>query len=133
MEKAQGPEHPNVAVSLNNLAGLYYKRGHHAQTEPLFQRALTILEKSLGPEHPQVATGLNNLARLYYTQDKYAGAEPLYKRVLGIYEKALGPEHPNVAQGLRTTRSSCGRQTGRLRPPGWRPAPSDLPGDFRTS
>ena len=34
-----GPEHPNVAQSLNNLAGLYQATGRYAQAEPLFQRA----------------------------------------------------------------------------------------------
>ena len=39
-------------------------QGKLVEAEPLYQRALTILEKSLGPEHPNVAAGLNNLASL---------------------------------------------------------------------
>ena len=39
-------------------------QGKLVEAEPLYQRALTILEKSLGPEHPNVAAGLNNLAQL---------------------------------------------------------------------
>ena len=64
-EKALGPEHPDVALSLNNLAALYRVRGRYAEAEPLFQRALAIREKVLGPEHPDVAMSLNNLAVLY--------------------------------------------------------------------
>jgi tetratricopeptide (TPR) repeat protein len=51
MEKALGPEHPNVATSLNNLAALYKAQGRYAEAEPLYRRALEIWEKALGPEH----------------------------------------------------------------------------------
>ncbi|UFP94835.1 tetratricopeptide repeat protein [Gloeobacter morelensis] len=99
-EKALGPEHPDVAKSLNNLAVLYWNRGDFIGAEPLHKRALTIREKALGPEHPDVAKSLNNLAVLYIDQGDFAGAEPLLKRSLAIRAKALGPEHPDVAKSL---------------------------------
>jgi len=99
-EKTLGPDHPDVAISLNNLKGLYREQGQYAQAEPLFKRALAIDEKALGPDHPDVATGLNNLAGLYCEQGHYAQAEPLFKRALAIREKALGPDHPLVAASL---------------------------------
>jgi CHAT domain-containing protein len=99
-KKAFGSEHPNIAISLNNLAGLYYSMGSYAKTEPLFQQALMIREKILGSEHPYVAQSLNNLALLYETMGSYAKAESLYQRALKIYEAKLGPDHPDVAQSL---------------------------------
>ena len=36
-EKALGPEHPDVAQSLNNLAELYRSQGRYADAEPLYQ------------------------------------------------------------------------------------------------
>jgi tetratricopeptide (TPR) repeat protein len=96
-EKVLGPEHPDVATSLNNLALLYRVQGQYAKAEPLYQRALTIWEKALGPEHPDVALSLNNLAGLYQDQGQYAKAEPLYQRALVIAEKALGPTHSQMA------------------------------------
>ena len=45
-EKALGPEHPETAASLNNLAQLYREMGDYAKAEPLYQRALKILGKS---------------------------------------------------------------------------------------
>ncbi len=79
---------------------LYKTQGQYAKAEPLYRRALAILEKALGPEHPIVATSLNSLAELYRDQSQYAKAEPLYQRALAIREKALGPEHPDVAMSL---------------------------------
>ncbi len=51
-EKALGPDHPDTAVSLNNLALLYGNQGRYAEAEPLYQRSLAIREKALGPDHP---------------------------------------------------------------------------------
>jgi tetratricopeptide (TPR) repeat protein len=63
-EKALGPDHPDVANSLNNLARLYQDQHRYADAEPLHKRALAITEKTLGPKHPDVATALKRLARL---------------------------------------------------------------------
>ncbi len=63
-EKVLGPNHLDVATSLNTLAFFYDKQGRYADAEPLYKRALAIREKALGPDHPDVALLLNNLALL---------------------------------------------------------------------
>ena len=45
-KKALGPDHPDTATSLNNLAELYRSMGDYAKAEPLYERALKISEKS---------------------------------------------------------------------------------------
>jgi tetratricopeptide (TPR) repeat protein/DNA-binding XRE family transcriptional regulator len=99
-EQQLGPEHPDVAHTLNGLANLYAEQGKYVEAELLYQRALRIWEQHLGPEHPDVATTLNNLALLYAEQGKFVEAEPLYQRALRIWEQHLGPEHPDVAYPL---------------------------------
>ncbi|MFY9894662.1 MAG: tetratricopeptide repeat protein [Xanthobacteraceae bacterium] len=99
-EKALGPDHPDVAQALHNLAVLYGQQGRYAEAAPLLKRALAIREKALGPDHLDVATTLNDLAHLYVEQGRHAEAEPLCKRSLAIVEKALGPDHPNFATSL---------------------------------
>ena len=64
-EQNVGPDHPDVATSLNNLAVLYQVQGQYAQAEPLYKRSLAIREKALGPDHPDVAASVDNLALLY--------------------------------------------------------------------
>jgi CHAT domain-containing protein len=82
-EKALGPDHLDVANSLNNLALLYQTQGgRYADAEALYQRTLAIFEKALGPDHPDVATSLNNLALLYSLQSHYNDALPLVRRVM---------------------------------------------------
>ncbi len=51
-EKALGPDHPDVATSLNNLAELYRAQNQYAQAEPLYKRSLAIREKAFGVSHP---------------------------------------------------------------------------------
>ncbi|XXU61288.1 CHAT domain-containing tetratricopeptide repeat protein [Sorangium sp. So ce1078] len=97
---ALGPEHLDVAGSLNDVAQLYAMTGEYARAEPLHQRALAIRERALGPDHADVAASLNNLASLYDHKGDHARAEPLHRRALAIRERALGPEHPAVANSL---------------------------------
>ena len=99
-EKKYGPEHPEVADSLNDLASLYGPMGQQAKAVPLYERALKIREKALGHEHPYVAIILNNLAETYREMGDYAKAEPLYKRAVKIFETKLGPTHQNTAACL---------------------------------
>ncbi|NJN12254.1 MAG: tetratricopeptide repeat protein, partial [Richelia sp. RM1_1_1] len=99
-EKVLGYDHPDVAISLNNLALLYYSQGNYSKAEPLLVRSLAIMEKVLGKEHPDVAQSLNNLAELYRVQGNYSKAESLYLRSLAISEKVLGYDHPDVATSL---------------------------------
>ncbi len=107
-----GPRDPRLATSFNNLALVYQAQGRYIEAEPLYKRALVMLEKTLGTEHPEVARSLNNLAALYQAQGKYDEAEPFYKRALAIREKALGPEHPHVVQSLKNYAAML-RKTGR--------------------
>ena len=79
-----GSDHPDVATSLNNLAGLYETQGHYVQAEPLYKRSLAIYEKAHGPDHPDVAMSLNNLAILYRATKRETQAEELEKRAARI-------------------------------------------------
>jgi tetratricopeptide (TPR) repeat protein len=63
-EKVLGPEHPDTASSLNNLAGLLHDQGKYAEAQSLYERALEICENILGPEHPDTEVVRQNLANL---------------------------------------------------------------------
>ncbi len=113
-ERTFGPDHVNVATSLDSLAELYASQGRYSEAEPLYKRSLAIREKRLGPDHLDVATSLNNLAELYRSQGKYDEAEPLYKRSLPIYVKALGADHPDVTISLNNL-TQMQKQMGKKR------------------
>jgi tetratricopeptide (TPR) repeat protein len=95
-EESLGPDHPTVAVRLNNLAALLSKTNRVTEAEPLMRRALAIDEASYGPDHPNVARDLNNLAQLLADTNRLAEAEPLMRRALAIFEASYGPNHPST-------------------------------------
>lgn len=105
-ESAFAPDHPDVAISLNNLAVVHWYRGRYAEAQALNERALAIRERALPPDHPDLANSLTLQAILYSAQGRYAEAEPLYERALAIRERALGPDHPSLARSLSNLANS---------------------------
>jgi tetratricopeptide (TPR) repeat protein/transcriptional regulator with XRE-family HTH domain len=101
-EQHLGPEHPDTATILHNLAILQRDTSNFVEAEQLYQRALAIREQHLGPEHPDTANALSNLANLYLAQRRYLEAEPLYRRALAIREKHFGPPHLDSDDHLHT-------------------------------
>jgi len=99
-EKCLGPEHPDTAETLNNLALLLRDGSDHAAARPLLERALAINEKAFGPEHGATATSLNNLALLLRDQGDLTAARPLFERALAGADRAFGGEHPTTAASL---------------------------------
>ena len=85
---ALGPEHPDVAKSLHNLAGLYKAQGRYAEAESLYKRALAIFEHALGPEHPHVAASLENYAALLRETARADEAERMEARAKAIRAKS---------------------------------------------
>ena len=63
-EKLLGADHPDVAMTLNNLAVLLKKREKYEEAAALYGRALAIFEAALGPDHPKVVTCRKNHAGL---------------------------------------------------------------------
>ncbi|MFO0934235.1 MAG: CHAT domain-containing tetratricopeptide repeat protein [Planctomycetota bacterium] len=99
-EEALGPDHPDVATSLNALAELLYERANSAEARPLLERALAIRERVLGRDHADLAPVLNNLATLLADAGEHAAARALYERALTIFERTAGTEHLFVGQCL---------------------------------
>ena len=68
-EASYGPDHPEVATDLNNLAVLLQATNRLGEAEPLYRRALAIRKKSLGMDHPRTVTVRENLAALEAGRD----------------------------------------------------------------
>jgi len=64
-QRVLGPEHPDCAQSLNNLAALHSERHEYQAAEELYQRALELRTAALSPDHPSLAYTLKHLAMLY--------------------------------------------------------------------
>ena len=98
-EKTLGPEHPDTATSLYDLARLLKAQGGHARSQSLFERAQTFPESACRPEHPVYRNGprqpcQNTLSRARATLQKRARSSSARWRST---RKALGPEYPDTA------------------------------------
>ena len=96
-EAAYGPDHPDVAVRLNNLATIRKDLGQPEEARSLQERALAITEAAYGPDHPDVAVRQSNLALILQDLGQPEEARSLQERALAITEAAYGPDHPDVA------------------------------------
>lgn len=101
-ERQAGRNHPDVANILSNLAGIHTDRAAYEKAEPLYKRAVGIMEKFDGDadlDRLRIQCW-NGLAILYRMQGRYAKAEPLFKRALMLAEKTRGAEDSDVATTL---------------------------------
>jgi tetratricopeptide (TPR) repeat protein len=96
LEKTFGPNHPDLALPLNDLGNLLLDAGDHEAARTLLERALEIRERALGPDHAGVAEVLQSLAVLHHRDRNYESSQQLFERALKISEGTLGPTHPFV-------------------------------------
>jgi tetratricopeptide (TPR) repeat protein/nucleoside phosphorylase len=99
-EAAYGPDHPNVASTVNNLGILLRDMGDLESAKAQFERAITIDEKAYGPNHPNVARDVNNLGLVLHDLRDLEEAKAHFERALAIWEKVHGPNHPHVAAAV---------------------------------
>jgi tetratricopeptide (TPR) repeat protein len=99
-EKILGSDHPDIALSLNNLGILFQKMGNLLEAKLCFERALVIRENTLEPDHPHTALSLNNLGGILQEMGDHVAARLHYERALAINEKILGPDNPKTASIL---------------------------------
>lgn len=96
-QRAFGSDHPDVAVSVHDLAVLHVDQGRYAEARGLYERALAIWERTRGLDHLDVARTFNGLAIVHHNEGRFAEAQALHERVLEIRERILGPDHRDVA------------------------------------
>ena len=99
--RSLGPEHVQLAQSLNNLGVLHREMGQARQSEPLLREAVEMRRRVLGPTHPDVAITLVELSRTLSDQGRLAEAEPLSREALTIRQAAFGEDHRETATSKR--------------------------------
>ena len=67
---ALDPDHPSIAHSLHQYAGLHAQWAKFSTAETLYKQALEMYENAFGLNHHLVAKELDSLAVLYQKQDK---------------------------------------------------------------
>jgi tetratricopeptide (TPR) repeat protein len=55
-QKTLPANHPDLAISYNNIGGMYDNMGEYSKALSYFKRALDIRQRSLPPNHPDLKT-----------------------------------------------------------------------------
>jgi tetratricopeptide (TPR) repeat protein len=100
-ERIYGPDHPNVAIRVNNLGTVLRDLGDLAGARAAFERALGIREKVFGREHPDTALTLWWLGTLATQAGDIEEARSYLEEALRTFGKNLPAEHSTIAQVRR--------------------------------
>lgn len=83
-EAVYGPNHPKVAIDLNNLTWVLRDLGDPTAARPLAERALAIDELAYRTDHPRVVTDLSNLAAILQDLGEHVDAHRLERRAIAL-------------------------------------------------
>lgn len=101
-QRSLGETHPDLAVTLDNLASLLDETGRRTEAMQLAHRAIRVFERCYGPNHPDVAIALGNMAnRLNHDLELPDDAEPFYVRALAAKEEIFGVQSTAAAEAQR--------------------------------
>jgi serine/threonine protein kinase/tetratricopeptide (TPR) repeat protein len=95
---ALGEEHPEVAITLSNLASLMQDTNRASEAEKLYNEAIGMFRKS-GPAE-RLADAMNNLASLKLSVGAKEEATKLLEETLDLRRRLYRADHPMVAQSL---------------------------------
>lgn len=95
-----GPDHEDVADSLNRLARCLWSRAQYTAAEPIFREALAIRRQLYGAEHEVVAETLCELGDLLFETGDLKSAESSFAKCLAIRRQRFAPPHPAIAEAL---------------------------------
>jgi tetratricopeptide (TPR) repeat protein len=91
-EKALGPDNPDTAMSLGNLAIYLGDVGDTEAAIQYSQRALRILETQCGADHPRTAINLSNYSEFLNQVGRFAEARAAARHALDVFEREAEPE-----------------------------------------
>ena len=92
-----GPDHPQTAIAMVNVAVGFSQWNRPADALPLYQRALAIYERTFGIHHPLYAHTLFNIADAEMNLGRYHDAREHAERALALVDAELGDNHALIA------------------------------------
>jgi len=91
-----GKNHPDVAVSYNNIGVVYNDMGDSSKALEHYEKSLRINLSVLGENNPAVATSYSNIGFAYHNMGDYPRALDCCEKSLRIRLAVLGEEHPDT-------------------------------------
>lgn len=95
--KNYGEDHPDVAISRNNLGATWDALGEYEKAIGYYEQALASDLATYGEDHPDVAIDHNNLGMAWLALGEYEKAIVYLEKALASDLKTYGEDHPQVA------------------------------------
>ncbi len=99
-ETVLGPDDPDYAASLGNVALALNKIGQSQRALALMDRGLSIQRRALGDSHPRYADNLNNRGEILLALGKTEDALQAYRDAGRIWKREFGESSALVAYAL---------------------------------
>ncbi|MEM0978668.1 MAG: CHAT domain-containing protein [Cyanobacteria bacterium P01_H01_bin.58] len=104
-----GNNHPEVASSLEELAGMYHIQGRYADAEPLYLEALSIYRSLPSADPEEESSILNSLANMAYLSRQSDKGDALVRQADAVLEEAGiasdSYDEASLMQALETDRA----------------------------
>ncbi|HMD03196.1 MAG TPA: tetratricopeptide repeat-containing protein, partial [Candidatus Baltobacteraceae bacterium] len=104
-----GPDHSDVAISLDSLGDLYSRQGRYAEAQTMAERGIALSARAFGEVHPDVPFGLTILASGMMREGRNAEAKVALEKALPLWEQTL-PDHADAARTLHCLATVCQRE-----------------------
>ena len=98
--KNYGFEHPNVALSYDNIGLGYFYLGDYVSALKCIQKAEDVQKKALDSNNIALSTTYNNYGIIYSELGDYNKAIAYYEKAKSIVVAEYGERHPDVAMEL---------------------------------
>lgn len=91
-EDVLGPQHPDNAAILDNMAMAEQERGDFDAAIRILERSLSIIRSNFGEGHPRYVATLLKLGGVSLSDADYIGAAKCFEQVLSISDPTLGSQ-----------------------------------------
>ena len=105
-----GEEHPDMLMSMGELASTYRNQGRWKEAEQLQVQVSEMRKRVLGEEHPDTLMSMGNLTETYWSQGWWKEAEQLGIQVSETRKRVLGEEHPHTLDSMGNLASTYSNQ-----------------------
>jgi len=100
--KTLGEFHADIALTLNDFAILYYRKGDYTQATKFYLKALNNYEHVFGKDHPDVGMSNLNIAQFYKAIGQPAKGVSHAKEAIRIFIKRFGESHQKTQKAKGT-------------------------------
>src|SRR5262249_12571264 len=92
-KKLYGDDHPDVALTHDNLGNILMSEGKLAEAEEIYRLTLIQRRRTPGQDQVKLADSIDNLGSVLLQEWKLSDAEALQREALALRQKVLGPVH----------------------------------------